>query len=73
MFEFVVNWVSYDLEERKNVFPQLYKLVCQQFVPIQYVAEIIRLNSLVKKIHECRDSVEEAFAFHVSPNVYAAQ
>ena len=73
VFEFIVNWVNFDVEKRKELFPQLFKHVRLQFIAIEYVAEIVRLNKLVKEIHECRDLVEEAFAYHVLPNVFIAQ
>ena len=73
IFRFVINWVGEDLQNRKQDFPQLFQHVRLQFIPIEYVVSTIRKNEFVRKFHECRDLVDDAFEYHVAPNVNNAQ
>ena len=73
VYEVVVNWVNKDLQNRKQHFPKLFKYVRLQFVPVKFVAETIRKNELVREFLDCRDLVEDAFFFHISPEMVKAE
>ena len=73
VFEFVVSWVKKDVENRKECFPTLFKHVRLQYIPIKKVIGEIRTSSFVKDFPVCRDLVEEAFSYYITPNIFAAQ
>ena len=73
IFRFIINWVGEDLEHRKQHFPQLFHYVRLQFIPIEYVVRTIRKNEFVNEVLECRDLIDDAFEYHVAPDVNTAQ
>ena len=70
-FKIALAWVNKDLMIRQQYFPQLFKHVRLQFIPITRVVEIIAQNALVKSFSECRDMIEKTFSFHINPSVAA--
>ena len=73
VYEVVVKWVNKDLQNRKQYFPKLFKYIRLQFVPIKFVAGTIRKDKLVREFLDCRDLVEDAFFFHISPEMVIAE
>ena len=73
VYEVVVNWVNKDLQNRKQHFPKLFKYVRLQFIPVKFVAGTIRKDKLVREFLDCRDLVEDAFFFHISPEMVKAE
>ena len=72
-FDFLVKWVNFDIEERREDFPDLFKLIRLQFVPIEYVINVVRKIDLVRQFHDCRDLVEDALAHHILPDLIEKQ
>ena len=72
VFEFIVKWVNKDLEKRKQYFPQLFKHVRLQFIPIKFVVGTIGENELVKEFSECINLVLKAVSFYFTPTKSAA-
>ena len=72
-FNILVKWINKDLEQRQQHFPQLFKHVRLQFIPIKQVVEEIATNELVRRFHECRNLIEEAFSFHMNPSAKTCQ
>ena len=72
-FEIVLKWVNKDIEERKKYFPQLFKHVRLQFIPIEHVMENIATNELVRSLHKNRNLIEETMLFHINPSNEASQ
>ena len=73
VYEVVVKWTNQDEHNRKKYFSRLFKAVRLQFVPIKFVAGVIRRNKLVREFLDCRDLVEDAFFFHIDPEMVIAE
>ena len=73
VYEVVVKWTNQDEHNRKNYFSRLFKVVRLQFVPIKFVARVVRRNKLVREFLDCRDLVEDAFLFHIDPEMVVAE
>ena len=73
VFQFLLKWTENDLEERRKYFPHLFKLVRLQFIPIDYVINVISKHGLVRYNIECRDEVDSAVSYHINPDVTSAQ
>ena len=72
-FNILINWVNKDLKLRQQHFPQLFKHVRLQFIPIKQVIKEIATNKLVRSFHECRNLIEEAFSFYINPSAETCQ
>ena len=72
VFEYILKWVNKDVEKRKQYFPQLFKHVRLQFIPIKYVVATIGEHELVKRFNECRDLVNDAILYYFAPTKSAA-
>ena len=72
-FNILVKWINKDLEQQHQHFPQLFKHVRLQFIPIKQVVEEIAINELVRSFHKCRNLIEEAFSFHMNPSPETCQ
>ena len=53
IFEAIVSWCHYDQEARKKDFPELFKMVQLQKVPIEYLDEVILEEELVTNAADC--------------------
>ena len=73
VFNFIVTWVNKDLEHREQHFTRLFQHVRLQFISIRFVMDDIRTHTFVHRNHECRDVVDEALAYFISPTVSKAQ
>ena len=73
VFDFIINWINEDFEERKQEFSRLFRHVRLQYVPVQQIIDDIRHSNLVKANPECRDLVEDALSYYISPTVFATQ
>ena len=73
VYEVVVKWTNQDEHNRKKYFSRLFKAVRLQFVPIKFVAGVIRKNKLVREFLDCRDLVEDAFFFYINPEMVMAE
>ena len=73
VFEMLVKWLKNDEENRKEDFAVLFKHVRLQFVPIEYIIDVIRNNEIVMQFDKSRCSVENALVYHIKPSVLPKQ
>ena len=73
VFEMLVKWLRNDEENRKEDFAALFKHVRLQFVPIDYIIDVIRNNEIVMQFDDSRCSVENALVYHIKPSVLPDQ
>jgi len=73
VFEFIVKWVKYDIEQRKRYFPKLFKLIRLQFIAVEFLKRTILQNDLARDSQDCHVLVENACAFHAIPSYLIAQ
>ena len=50
VFEVISQWVNKDLPKRKQYFPLLFKSVRLQYIPIKYVAGVIRKDVSLSEV-----------------------
>ena len=50
-----VKWVKQDPENKKNVFPELFKCINFEWFPLIYIKSNVRTEPLVQESHECKD------------------
>ncbi|XP_078492391.1 kelch-like protein 12 [Ciona intestinalis] len=73
VYECLVGWVKHDLQTRKQYFPTLFKHLRLQYVELDFLSKNIRKEELVRKFLDCRDLVEDAFYFHIKPDMFEKQ
>ena len=73
VFDFIIDWINEDFEERRQEFPALFPHVRLQYVPVQQIVDEVRNNELVKANSKCRDLVEDALSYYILPTVFATQ
>ena len=59
VYDFIVSWTSYDIDMRREYFPNLFKLVRLQHITIEIIWSEIRQNELVNLSVESRRLVDE--------------
>ena len=73
VYEFLIKWMNYNVNERLEHFPLLFKFVRLQYIPIKYVVNNIQSNDFVCKFNECRDLVCNVISYYFTPSVLASQ
>ena len=73
VFEMLVKWLNNKAEDRKEDFAALFKHVRLQFVPIDYIIDVIRNNEIVMQFDDSRRLVENALVHHIKPSVLPDQ
>nr|XP_018671641.2 kelch-like protein 12 isoform X5 [Ciona intestinalis] len=73
VYECMVGWVKHHLQTRKQYFPTLFKHLRLQYVRLDYLSRNIKKEGLVREFLDCRDLVEDAFYFHVKPDLFEKQ
>ena len=73
VFEMLVKWLNNNAEDRNENFAALFKHLRLQFVPIDYIIDVIRNNKIVKQFDESRRLVENALVHHIKPSVLPDQ
>ncbi|XP_078482429.1 kelch-like protein 12 [Ciona intestinalis] len=73
VYECMVGWVKHHLQTRKRYFPTLFKHLRLQYVRLDYLSRNIRKEELVREFLDCRDLVEDAFYFHIKPDLFEKQ
>lgn len=67
VFEAVVNWINFDVENRKNYFPIILKHVRLPLLKPEYLTDVVMAHHLIKNSLECRDLVDEAKDYYLLP------
>jgi len=57
--------VSYDLEERREDFAELFQLVKLHLLPASYLEAIVANQELVKQSHECKDYFQKELLYRL--------
>ncbi|XP_078483408.1 kelch-like protein 12 [Ciona intestinalis] len=73
VYECMVGWVKHHRQTRKQYFPTLFKHLRLQYVRLDYLSSNIRKEEIVREFHEFRDLVEDAFYFHIKPDLFEKQ
>ena len=73
VFEMLLMWTNHNLKKRNRDFPKLFRHVRLQFIPINYVIDVIRKNPNVRQFHECRDLLDDVTSYHINPTIFAAK
>ena len=63
MYEGVLSWVNYDLENRKDNFVELFKLVKLHLMNPDYLEEVVHQQKLVQQSHECKDYFQKELLY----------
>ncbi|XP_071942041.1 kelch-like protein 18 isoform X1 [Antedon mediterranea] len=67
VFDALIHWVRYSLEERRLLMPHLLATVRLPLIRPQVLTDKISTEDLVKSCHRCRDLVDEAKDYHLMP------
>ncbi|XP_071824910.1 kelch-like protein 18 [Apostichopus japonicus] len=67
VFEALIRWLKYDIEERRLFLPELLSWVRLPLIRPQILRDKVGSNELVLQCHKCRDLVDEARDFHLLP------
>ena len=65
VYEGVLSWVYFDLENRKENFAELFQLVKLHLLPASYLEEIVANQDLVKESHECKDYFQKELLYRL--------
>lgn len=67
IFQALVTWLKYDLENRSKDMARLLGLVKLPLLSPQFLADHIETNLLFKEDRECQDLIVEALKYHLLP------
>jgi len=67
VFEAVMKWVEYDIDERLQHLPKLLSHVRLPLLSIPYLMNSVDVNQHIKESVECRDLLDEAKRYHLLP------
>ena len=73
VFDFIVSWVNNDAEQREQDFLRLFRCVRLQHISSLLVAEDIRRHHLVRENYVCRDMIDDALSYFISPSIFKAE
>ena len=65
VYEALMKWVEYDLENRKSYLPGLISKLRLSQIETHYLMEKVASNELIRASHECRDLLHEAQYYHM--------
>ena len=68
VYEAVMQWVEYDLDERIEHLPKLLSHVRLPLLSIPYLMNKVDRNVHIKNTVECRDLLDEAKRYHLLPD-----
>lgn len=60
VYQAVMNWVKYDIQERRDQFHQALQYVGLSFLNPQYLVNIVSQDPLIRYNENCRDLVDRA-------------
>ena len=68
VYEACMNWIKYDLEERRSHLAQLLSQVRLPLLDTKYLVTKVGTDPLLRQDQACRDLVDEAKDYHLLPH-----
>ena len=69
IFNALINWVKFDIENRKQFTPQLLSLVRLPLLNRDFLMLTVEAEDLVKYNSQCKDLLIEAMKYHLMPEM----
>lgn len=69
IFNALINWVKFDVENRKQYTPQLLSLVRLPLLSRHFLMLTVEAEDLVKYNSQCKDLLIEAMKYHLMPEM----
>lgn len=67
VYQAVMNWIKYDLDERKQYLAQLMSNVRLPLLDTKFLVTKVGCDPLVRQDQTCRDLIDEAKDYHLLP------
>ncbi|GIY18656.1 kelch-like protein 18 [Caerostris darwini] len=67
VFEAVIAWVKFDIDNRSVFLPELLTQVRMPLLTPQYLTDHVATEELIRTSHQCRDLLDEAKDYHLMP------
>ena len=67
VYEAVINWVKFDLEERRHLLPDILRYVRLPYISLEYLRETIERDELLQNEAFCQALIQEAQFYRAHP------